>query len=100
MQYSAYKRLIRKGEQGPAPGPQSHHAVTYVENCAFLSLVSKSICINVQNLSCTQIISLQTKLIGCANSVVKSVAAWLPWSVTYEHIQFKGGIWEEEEDMR
>ena len=26
MQYSAYKRLIRKGEQGPAPGPQSHHA--------------------------------------------------------------------------
>ena len=26
MQYSAYKRLIRKGEQGPAPRPQSHHA--------------------------------------------------------------------------
>ena len=26
MQYSAYKCLIRKGEQGPAPGPQSHHA--------------------------------------------------------------------------
>ena len=23
MQYSAYKHLIRKGEQGPAPGPQS-----------------------------------------------------------------------------
>ena len=22
---SAYKSLIRKGEQGPAPGPQSHH---------------------------------------------------------------------------
>ena len=26
MLYSAYKRLVRKGEQGPAPGPQSHHA--------------------------------------------------------------------------
>ena len=26
MQYIAYKRLIRKGEQGPAPGSQSHHA--------------------------------------------------------------------------
>ena len=26
MQYSAYKRLIHKGELGPAPGPQSHHA--------------------------------------------------------------------------
>ena len=25
MQYSAYKRLIHKGEQGPAPGPQRHH---------------------------------------------------------------------------
>ena len=25
MQYSAYKRLIRKGEQGPAPVPQRHH---------------------------------------------------------------------------
>ena len=26
MQYNAYKCLIRKGKQGPAPGPQSHHA--------------------------------------------------------------------------
>ena len=25
MQYSTYKRLIRKGEQDPTPGPQSHH---------------------------------------------------------------------------
>ena len=25
IQYSAYKRLICKGEQGSAPGPQSHH---------------------------------------------------------------------------
>ena len=57
MQYSTYKRLIRKGEQGPtprsAPALQSHHAVTYVENCAYLLLVSKAIGVNVQNLSCT-----------------------------------------------
>ena len=26
VQYSTYKCLIRKGEQGPAPGPQIHHA--------------------------------------------------------------------------
>ena len=26
IQYSAHKRLIRKGEQSPAAGPQSHHA--------------------------------------------------------------------------
>ena len=26
MQYSAYKCLILKGEHGPAPGPQNHHA--------------------------------------------------------------------------
>ena len=26
IQYCAYKRLICKGEQGPAPGPQSYHA--------------------------------------------------------------------------
>ena len=102
MQYSAYKRLIRKGEQGPAPDPQSHHAncVTYVENCACLWLVSKAICVNVQNLSCTQIMSLQTKLISYANSVAKSVAVWLAWRVTYECIQFKGGVGDEGEDMR
>ena len=65
--------------------------VWYVENCAYFLLVSKAICVNVQNLSCTQIISLQTKLIRCANSVAKSVAVWLAWRVTYEHIRFKGG---------
>ena len=64
--------------------------VTYVENCAYLLLVSKAICVNVQNLSCTQIMSLQAKLNGCDNSVVKSVAAWLAWRVTDEHIEFKG----------
>ena len=51
--------------------------VTYVENCAYFLLVSKAIFVNVQNLSCTQIMSLQAKLIGCANSVAKSVAVWL-----------------------
>ena len=35
--------------------------------------------------------SLQTKLIGCANSVAKSVAVWLASRVTDEHIQFKEG---------
>ena len=35
MQYSAYKHLIRKGEQGSAPGPQSHHA-----NCDICGLKS------------------------------------------------------------
>ena len=33
--------------------------------------------------------SLQAKLNGCANSVVKSVTASLAWRVTYEHIEFK-----------
>ena len=70
--------------------------VTYVENCAYFLLVSKAICVNVQNLSDTQIISLQTKLIGCANSVAKSVAVWLAWRVTNEHIQVKGGVGEGE----
>ena len=66
--------------------------VTYLENCAYLLLISKAICVNVQNLSYTQIMSLQTKLIGCANSVAKSVEVWLTWRVTYEHIQFKEGL--------
>ena len=69
--------------------------VTYVENCTYLWLVSKAIFINVQNTSCTQIMSLQTKLIGCANPVAKSVAVWLAWKVTYEHIQFKGAVGKE-----
>ena len=91
MQYSAYRHLIHKGKQGPALGLQSHHANCDI--CGKLCLVSKAICVNVQNLSCTQIMSLQAKLIGCANSVVKSVTAWLAWRVTYEHIEFKGGVW-------
>ena len=91
MQYSAYKRLIRKGEQGPAPGPQSHHT-----NCA----ICGKLCLSLAGLkshlrkcakSITEIMSLQAKLNGCANFVVKSVAAWLAGRVTYEHIKFKGG---------
>ena len=89
MQYSAYKRLIRKGEQGPALGPQSQHANCDI--CGILCLSLAGLCVNVQNLSCTQIMSLQTKLIRCADSVAKSVASWLVWRVTYEHIQFSGG---------
>ena len=100
MQYSAYKRLIRKAEQDPALGPQSHHAVTYVENFAYLLLLSKAICLNVQNLSCPQIMSLQTKLIGCANPVAKYVTVWLALLVSYEHIQFTGVERERGEDMR
>ena len=38
MQYSAYKHLIRKGEQGPAPGPQSHHANSDISGKLCLSL--------------------------------------------------------------
>ena len=38
MQYSAYKRLIRQGEQGPAPGPQSHHANCEISGKLWLSL--------------------------------------------------------------
>ena len=74
--------------------------VTYVENCANLLLVSNAICINMQNISCTQIMSLQTKLIGCPNSVVESVAACLARRVAYEHIEFKRGVGEGGEDMR
>ena len=52
--------------------------VTYVENCAYLLLVSKAICVNVQNLSCTQCTNVTaTKLIGCANSVAEYVTGWL-----------------------
>ena len=75
MQYSAYKRLIRKGK----PGPQNHHANCDIGGKLCLSLAGLKI---VKNLSCTQIMSLQTKLIGCANSVAKSVAIWLALRVT------------------
>ena len=38
MQYSAYKRLIHKGEQGSAPGPQSHQANCDIYGKLHLSL--------------------------------------------------------------
>ena len=50
MQYSAYKRLIRKGEQGPAPGPRSHHA-----NCGKL---------------CLPLAGLKSHLRKCAKSIL------------------------------
>ena len=40
MQYSDYKRLIRKGKQGPAPGPQSRHANCNICGRLCLSLAS------------------------------------------------------------
>ena len=69
--------------------PPRKVTVTYVKNYAILLLVSKAICVNVQNPSCTQKMSLRAKLNGCAHSVAKSVAAWLPWRVIYEHTQFR-----------
>ena len=65
----------------------------YMENCAYILLVPKAICVNVQNLSCTQIMSLP-KLINRANTVAKSVSVWLAWRVTFKHIQFKGTVRE------
>ena len=53
MQYSAYKRLIRKGEQGPAPGPQGHHA-----NC--------DICGKL----CLSLAGLKSHLRKCAKSIL------------------------------
>ena len=66
MQYSAYKRLIRKGEQGPVPGPQSHHA-----NC--------DICGKL----CISLAGLKSHLRKCAksilhpNNVTASKTEWL-----------------------
>ena len=59
MQYSAYKSLIRKGELGPAPGPQSHHA-----NC--------DICGKL----CLSLAGLKSHLRKCAKSI------WYPNNVT------------------
>ena len=53
MQYNAYKRLIRKGEQGPTPGPQSHHA-----NC--------DICGKL----CLSLAGLKSHLRKCAKSIL------------------------------
>ena len=53
MQCSAYKRLIRKGEQGPAPGSQSHHA-----NCD----ICKKLCLSLAG--------LKSHLRKCAKSIL------------------------------
>ena len=53
MQYSTYKRLIRKGEQGPAPGPQSHHA-----NC------------DICGKFCLSLAGLKSHLRKCAKSIL------------------------------
>ena len=53
MQYSAYKRLILKGEQGPALGPQIHHA-----NC------------DVCGKWCLSLAGLKSHLRKCAKSVL------------------------------
>ena len=49
VQYAAYKRSVSKGEQGQAPGSQSHHA-KYVENSVSHLMVQKAICVNRSNL--------------------------------------------------
>ena len=53
MQYSTYKHLIRKGEQGPAPGPQSLHT-----NC--------DICGKL----CLSMAGLKSHLHKCAKSIL------------------------------
>ena len=87
VQYSAYKRLIRKGGQGPAPGPQSHHA-----NCD----ICRKLC---QSLACLKshlrkyaksILHPNNVTANKTDFVAKSVAVWQAWRVTYEHIAFKG----------
>ena len=93
IQYSAYKRLIRKGERGPAPAAQSDHPNSDICGKLCLSVA----CLKSHLRKCAKsilhpIMSLKSKLIGCANSVAKSVVVWLTWKVTYEHIQFKGGV--------
>ena len=53
MQYSAYKHLICKGEEGPEPGQQSHHA-----NC--------DICGKL----CLSLAGLKSHLRKCAKSIL------------------------------
>ena len=53
IQYGAYKRLIRKGEQGPVPGSQSRHA-----NC--------DICGKL----CLSLAGLKSHLRKCAKSIL------------------------------
>ena len=54
MQYIAYKHLIRKGELGPAPGPQSHHA-----NC------------DIWGKLCLSLAGLKSHLCKCAKSILR-----------------------------
>ena len=60
-----------------------------MENCTYHLMVSKTTCKMCK-------IYLAPKLNGCANSVVKSVTAWIAWRFTYEHIEFNWGIGEGE----
>ena len=53
MHYSAYKRLIHKGEQSPPPGPQSHHA-----NCEICGKL------------CLSLTGLKSHLRKCAKSIL------------------------------
>ena len=74
MQYSTYKRLICTGEQGPAPGPQSHHVNHDICGKLCLSLAG----LKSHLRKCAKSIlhpekdrgALQARLNGCANSVV------------------------------
>ena len=79
MHFSACKRLIHKGELGPAPGPQSHHANRDICEKLCLSLAgikshlrkcAKSI-LHRNNVTASKTVN------GCANSLVKYIAAWL-----------------------
>ena len=73
MQYGAYKRLIRKGEQGPAPDPQTQHV-----NC--------DICGKL----CLSLAGLRSHLRKCAKSILhpNNVTA----SKTERLCQFCGNI--------
>ena len=51
VQYSAYKRLIRKGEQGPAPAPQSP-------------------CCDIIGKLCLSLAGLKSHLRKCAKSIL------------------------------
>ena len=53
MQYSAHKRLVPKGEEGPAPRPQSHHA-----NC------------DIRGKLCLSLADLKSNLPKCAKSIL------------------------------
>ena len=97
MQYSAYKRLIHKGEQGPAPGPKSHHA-----NCDICGKLCLSLPSHKSHLRKWVKSTLHPNNVTASKTdrfcqfCGKSVAAWLAWRVTYEHIEFKEAVGEGE----